>query len=269
MWGSDSVRESILGLEGAPSPFKAERQRRANSSATSLQAVIKTFCLNFNFVCSVLTHTPQTRFCLICNSVTASYNIVYRKNIFSPRARNVGVCVSISMLTNPNWTIQYIHTALLYWDQPLGVTIIQLSTAPWLPLCWVQAWNNIHNHLRRRKEGQDTFWEKKIILLNLFVHKLCNKYISSQRNHFLNASLSFVTYTLRNGWTRVLTQTTVQPVTLCPVKTSCSTHTTDHWSVCASNSEISQSVQTGAWLWKTRAQHQELCILSLRHGQFM
>lgn len=115
MWGSDSVRESILGLEGAPSPFKAERQRRANSSATSLQAVIKTFCLNFNFVCSVLTHTPQTRFCLICNSVTASYNIVYRKNIFSPRARNVGVCVSISMLTNPNWTIQYIHTArLLY-----------------------------------------------------------------------------------------------------------------------------------------------------------
>lgn len=94
------------------------------------------------------------------------------------------------MLTNPNWTIQYIHTArLLYWDQPLGVTIIQLSTAPWLPLCWVQAWNNIHIHLRRRKEGQDTFWEKKIILLNLFVHKLCNKYISSQRNHFLKASL--------------------------------------------------------------------------------
>lgn len=46
-----------------------------------------------------------------------------------------------------------------------------------------------HSYSFKKKRRTRHFLGKKIILLNLFVHKLCNKYISSQRNHFLKASL--------------------------------------------------------------------------------
>ena len=85
---------------------------------------------------------------------------------------------------------------------------------------------------------------------------------------------TFVTYTHRIGSTCVLTLTTVQYISLCPMKSSCSIESVIQLTIIVHVPPVQKYLNQRKWSLqkclavKRRPEHQELCIWSLRHDQF-
>lgn len=99
------------------------------------------------------------------------------------------------------------------------------------------------------------------------------------KNHFWkatksSASLPPLSHTPRIGSTRVLSLTTVQYITLCPMESSCSIGSVIQLTIIVHVPPVQKYLNQRKWRLqkclavKRRPEHQELCIWSLRHGLF-